>query len=312
MHQETFMLQIIIITGYKKWASPYTTGITVAGGNGAGSASNQITRPVCVFVDASQNVYVSDQDNSRIQKWSPPYTTGVTVAGGNGVGSAANQLYDPGWIFVDNDTVYVSDFSNFRVQKWAPPYVSGMTVAGGNGSGSNANQVKPQGLFVDAQKNIYVSDYDFHRIQLWKPPYSSGMTIAGTGVSGNSANQLSGPLSIYLDNSKNLYVADRNNHRVQKYAYQTTSVNETFRIPQSITVYPNPAKESIKIHSLTYQGKVTITLKDMFGRVLFKRNDRLNINQLTELDANAYPSGIYIIEVNKDDSSSEIYKITKQ
>jgi hypothetical protein len=44
-------------------------GITVAGGNGEGSAANQFSYPTGLFVDASGNIYVADSYNHRIQKW---------------------------------------------------------------------------------------------------------------------------------------------------------------------------------------------------------------------------------------------------
>src|SRR5437870_2902852 len=76
-------------------------GITVAGGNGYGSAANQLNGPNGVFVDAGGNIFVADAGNHRIQKWAPGATQGITVAGGNGVGSAANQFNNPAGLFVD-------------------------------------------------------------------------------------------------------------------------------------------------------------------------------------------------------------------
>ncbi len=137
------------------------TGATIAGGNGNGAASNQLSSPSGVFVDGSGNVYVSDQFNHRIQKWAPGATSGTTVAGGNGVGAAANQLRAPFGVFVDGSgNVYVSDQDNHRIQKWAPGATSGATVAGGNGYGAAANQLyRPTGVFVDAitRQCMYVS-----------------------------------------------------------------------------------------------------------------------------------------------------------
>src|SRR2546428_383081 len=117
-------------------------GVTVAGGNGNGSAANQLAFPTGVFVDASGNIFVADGNNYRIQKWAPGAIEGITVAGGNGYGSAANQLYNPGGVFVDaTGDVFVADQSNYRIQKWAPGATQGITVAGVKGYGSAANQL---------------------------------------------------------------------------------------------------------------------------------------------------------------------------
>lgn len=92
----------------------------VAGGNGRGSADNQLT-PSDIFVDAAGNIYVVDGDNHRVQKWAPGASAGITVAGGNGLGSAANQLSFPSSVFLDQaGNIYVSDRGNNRIQKFVP------------------------------------------------------------------------------------------------------------------------------------------------------------------------------------------------
>lgn len=59
----------------QKWAPGATTGTIVAGGNGSGSAANQLSTPIGVFVDATGNIFVADADNHRIQKISQSSTT---------------------------------------------------------------------------------------------------------------------------------------------------------------------------------------------------------------------------------------------
>ena len=194
-------------------------GITVAGGNGRGSAANQLSGPNDVFVDATGNVYVVDPGNERIQKWLPSASTGITVAGGNGNGSAANQLNNPFGVFVDaTGNIYIGDSYNARVQKWASGGSTGVTVAGGNGPGSNANQVQPVGVFVDASGNLYVADIGNSRVQKWLPGALSGVTVAGGNGSGSAANQLNNISSVFVDLSGNIYVCDALNDRIQKWA----------------------------------------------------------------------------------------------
>jgi hypothetical protein len=157
----------------QKWAPGATAGVTVAGGNGQGSAANQLNGPEGVFVDGAGNVYVADSNNARVQKWAPGTTSGVTVAGGNGSGTAANQFSFAGSVFVDGaGDIYVTDAGKFvsRVQEWAPGAPSGVTVAGGDNRGSAANQLDvPGGVFVDANGDVYVADGDNSRVQEWQP-----------------------------------------------------------------------------------------------------------------------------------------------
>ena len=68
-----------------------TTGEVVAGGNGAGSALNQLYNPhaVVLWNDA---LYIADTSNHRILKWPLGASSGTVVAGGAGGGNATNQL----------------------------------------------------------------------------------------------------------------------------------------------------------------------------------------------------------------------------
>ncbi|GAB4036001.1 hypothetical protein GCM10028774_27240 [Spirosoma jeollabukense] len=106
-------------------------GVIVAGGNGRGSAANQLANPVNVWVDPAGNIYVADQLNHRIQKWAPGATSGTTVAGGNGTGNAANQLTQPVDVAVDAaGNVYVADPYNNRIQRFSLlPTLSGLSAS---------------------------------------------------------------------------------------------------------------------------------------------------------------------------------------
>lgn len=53
----------------QKWSPNASSGMTIAGGNGRGSAFNQLNVPGDVFVDQTGNIYVADQNNHRIQKF---------------------------------------------------------------------------------------------------------------------------------------------------------------------------------------------------------------------------------------------------
>lgn len=200
-------------------------GYVAAGGNGSGSAANQLSGPGDVYTDAAENVYVLDCYNNRVQKWAPGGSAGVTVAGGHGLGSAANQLFLPQGFFIDKSgNIYIADLFNNRIQKWTPGATSGVTVAGGNGYGSGANQLAaPHDVFVDGAGNVYISDGDNNRIQKWTPGATSGVTVAGGNGYGSDPNQLKSPFSIFVDNKDAIYISDRVNNRIQKWAAGATS-----------------------------------------------------------------------------------------
>lgn len=207
------------------------SGITVAGGNGFGSAANQFFSPQSIYLDASGNLYVSDAVNERIQKFPPgstSLTNGITVAGGNGGGNGANQLDYPIGICIDAaGNLYIADELNQRVQKWAPGATLGVTVAGGNGKGNAANQFNdPYDVAVDALGNLYVVDWLNNRVQRFPPGSTSatnGVTVAGGNGAGSAANQLYLPTNVFVDGNDNVYVTDRTNERIQKWAPGATS-----------------------------------------------------------------------------------------
>lgn len=220
-HVEVLMWQFNGKTIYTAQQTQYKKhGYVVAGGNGYGSAANQLAAPGDVHIDAVGNVYVLDGNNNRVQKWAPGATAGVTVAGGHGLGSAANQLFLPQGFFVTNDgTVYIADLFNNRVQKWVPGAIAGVTVAGGNGYGSGAHQLaSPKDVFVDGSGNIYITDGDNNRVQRWAPGATMGVTVAGGNGYGTADNQFKNPFSLFVDNAGNVFISDRTNNRIQKWA----------------------------------------------------------------------------------------------
>jgi sugar lactone lactonase YvrE len=151
-----------------------TSGTTVAGGNGLGTALNQLSTPEGLSVDSVGNLFVADAYNYRVLKFpagSTSSTYGSIVAGGNGRGNSANQLNFPLGITLDADgNIYIADYFNARVQKWAMGATTGTTVAGNPTSGIAYNQLSfPYDVFLDAgAHNLFISDYNNYRVQEWK------------------------------------------------------------------------------------------------------------------------------------------------
>ena len=151
----------------KRFRKGEKTGTLVAGGNGNGSAFNQLNIPTHAFVDREQSVYVSDFYNHRVMKWVKNATEGIVVAGGRGEGTALTHLHHPYVLFVDKEeTVYVAESVCHRVTRWPKGASQGTNVVGGNGEGSSANQLAyPEGLSFDRHGNLYVADQWNHRVQ---------------------------------------------------------------------------------------------------------------------------------------------------
>lgn len=99
-----------------RWTPGAATGTTVAGGNGLGSAANQIDSPSAVVVDRAGRIYVAESANDRVSVWEPGASTGTTYAGGT-QGTGPLQLHHPaGLAFDAAQNVYIADANNQRVQ----------------------------------------------------------------------------------------------------------------------------------------------------------------------------------------------------
>jgi sugar lactone lactonase YvrE len=95
----------------------------VAGGNGAGSASNQLNHPNYIRLSNKTGaMYIVDYGNNRIQRWQQGATSGVTIAGNpyGHAGSNATMLsYPIGLAINANETqMYVTDATNSRIQRF--------------------------------------------------------------------------------------------------------------------------------------------------------------------------------------------------
>jgi DNA-binding beta-propeller fold protein YncE len=99
-------------------------GVTVAGGNGAGSAPNQLYRPTEIYRSKNGNfMYICDSYNSRVQRWPMNGTSGVTVAGSSsGITGQTPYLMNTPYAFAfdtDERYLYVSDANNNRIQRFS-------------------------------------------------------------------------------------------------------------------------------------------------------------------------------------------------
>jgi sugar lactone lactonase YvrE len=170
-----------------------------------GSADGQFSLPYGLALDASDNLYVADNLNSRIQKFT---NAGVFVSQ---IGKG--RFNYPGNLVTDSSgNVYIVDIYNHRIAKYDS---NGQLLFTLGTSGTGEGQFRyPGGVAVDSSGNIYVSDSGNNRIQKFSP---AGAFILQWGQAGSDIGQFSDPSQITVDASDNLYVADANNYRIQKF-----------------------------------------------------------------------------------------------
>lgn len=180
----------------------------VAGGNGYGSNSNQLSNVQDFAIDINGNIYVADLNNHRVQKWSVGSTTGITVAGGNGFGSQSNQTSAPNAIAINSTGEIFVAVNGGVVQKWVEGQTSGTIVAGGNGNGSELNQFDYMtSIIISPSGDLIITDPNNRRVVKWVQGENTGTLVYGNIGFGNSLNHINHPNSVALDYSGNMYIA---------------------------------------------------------------------------------------------------------
>jgi sugar lactone lactonase YvrE len=141
----------------------------------------QVTAPV----PPAENVYISDQGNSRVLKVTP---AGVQTAVGSGLSSPAQVAVDAG------GDVFVADMDNNRVVKVTPAGVQTTVLAGLN---------LPAGVAVDGRGDVYIADTDNSRVLEVTPSGTETTVISGIAAT-----------SLAVDTAGDLYMADQGGNKI--------------------------------------------------------------------------------------------------
>ncbi|CAF4663157.1 unnamed protein product, partial [Rotaria sp. Silwood2] len=192
-----------------RWAQ---NGVTVAGGHGQGSATNQLHWPWGLFVDDDQTIVIADRYNHRIIQWKMGNTNGQVVAGGKGSGKQLDQLNDPTDVLIhkETDSIIICDSGNGRVVQWSRR--SGTTQGE-----ILIDNIYCSGLAMDNQRYLYISDYGKNEVRRYQIGDKNGTLVAGGNGQSAGLNQLDYPTCIFVDQQQTVYVSDWNNHRVMKW-----------------------------------------------------------------------------------------------
>ncbi|CAF1506140.1 unnamed protein product [Rotaria magnacalcarata] len=207
----------------QKWVIGGTAGITVPGQPDAvsGSTSIYLNLPAGVVLDSSDNLYVSDSGNHRVQLWRNGSTSGTTIAGTGTLGSSLTQLNTPRGLARDSSTgtLYIADSGNHRIMSYASGASSGTVAAGGNGAGTLTTQLyTPTGVYLDSSTNsLFIANLGANNIVCWVLGATGWTPVAGhpAGSLGSTSTLLYSPYGLTLDSMGNVYVADTSNDRIQ-------------------------------------------------------------------------------------------------
>ncbi|CAK4868622.1 unnamed protein product [Aphanomyces euteiches] len=195
-------------------------------GGEAGSGLGEFDHPFAVAVDRSDNLFVSDMGNGRVQKLdvSTNQWSEWKQASGGSYSDLGAFSYPMGIAVDRHGNVYVADSYNFRIQKLdaATNQWSEWKKADDLG-----NFDRPSGIAVDGNDNVYVAELMKNRILKLDSATNTWSELQKTdGGAGNSLGEFIQPLNISVDSIDNVYVADSGNHRIQQLDVATDTWSE--------------------------------------------------------------------------------------
>jgi tripartite motif-containing protein 71 len=209
----------------------------------SGSGNGQFNGTQDVTTDSSNNVYVSDSGNDRIEKFDSsgtPLTTWGTSgsAGGqfNLVAGLATNSFDQilAVDFGNNDVQTFSSGGTF-ISSWGKGVdesvpgdfctaFSGHTCGSGIPGSADGQFQGPNDAAVDSSGNIWVADPGNTRVQKFAAP-ASFTKKAGTSGSGGLYNAGSFGIDVATDADGNVYTSDHDTQRIQQFDPVGASTN---------------------------------------------------------------------------------------
>ncbi len=176
----------------------------------AGNSNGTFDDAAGLALDSSQNIYVVDRDNHRVQKFDQNGEF-LLAFGEHDYSYSPGKLYNPEGIAVDSqDQVWVVDSSHNKIQKFD---ASGEYLDAFGEQGSADGQLNsPNGICIDPDGFLWISD-DEHRIQKFSSGGVHQLTLQPTDADNNFilGSDVGG---MHLDGLGYLWVADRNNGRL--------------------------------------------------------------------------------------------------
>ena len=229
-----------------------TGGTAGYAGDGGPATNAKLNTPSGLFVDSTDDVFISDTDNFVIREVVATSGDIQTVAGnatvgwsGDGGAAIDASLYASGGVFLDGSgNLFIADTYNSVIREIPSGGSNIQTVAGdaslgagysGDGAAATSAQLNlPQGVFVDSLGDIFIADTENSIIRcvvgssggcfnstlaVGSITTVAGSSTLGAGYSGDGgaaiAAQLQNPFGLFADGGGNLYIADTGNSRIR-------------------------------------------------------------------------------------------------
>ena len=220
--------------------------------NGANATATTLNCPAGLAIDASGNLWVSDQLNNRVLR----YANAATIASGAAASQVLGEpdfvtvnydavsqslMYWPIGLFCHGTTLWVADWYNSRILRFnnaaskangapadavfgQPDFNTGFDLTTFIAIPSATQLYFPTQIYVDALDNLWVADQQFNRVLMFPNASTAPSSEAATKVLGQSnfvddatgttASAFNFPTGIYGDVAGNIYVAEFQNSRI--------------------------------------------------------------------------------------------------
>ena len=315
-----------------------STGLinTIAGGgvssaNGIAATDAQLIFPYGIRLDASGNIYFSDQGTNLVRKVTASSGIINTIAGGgafigDGGPATAAELNAPyGLAFDVSGNLYISDGQNYRIRivntSGTINTFAGNGTIGYYGDGGQATAAEigqPWGLAIDSHGNVYIGDFVNYVV---RKVNTSGVisTFAGDHLEDNNtffgnggpatAAELNQPDGIAFDAAGNTYIADFSDEAVRMVTAITTGANNISSASDEVGIYPVPNNGYFTVTGLI-QGQA-VELYNYLGQKIATQYVASSLSTM-RFDIAANADGIYLVRVlNQDGSIVTTRKIIK-
>ena len=178
-----------------------------------GSGNGEFLSPNGIAFDSSNNLFVVDTNNYRVQKFALD-SGGVyqynTQFGSYGTTDPHFQL--PTRLGIDSaGNVFVADQFNSNVKEFDK---TGAFVRSFTYNDPNSNPFSPSGIAVDSAGNVFATDLLNNRVLKFS---NTGVYLTQFGTAGAGNGQFNGADGIAVDSAGDVFVTDLYNNRVEEF-----------------------------------------------------------------------------------------------